>query len=337
MIRHHNIPASRPTGFTLVELLIAMGVLAIGLVSIAAIFPVSGYLQKQAGDDMLALHAQQHIDTMLKARKIGVTGGSGVFALQTELRGDTNGDGMPEGPWPVALRCYPSTYDLDGDGRTDEVAANVISDGQTIGGRTDPDTTSPDPEDADFDQRSIYWVPLGYDRAGEKRVYVFVLRSHPDAYYDNSNFLNGDTANPQDDDDDTAGPESFSYNSPSTYYHIPRVVRSSPLVVPGIHEPATNETYFEFGDTFTVDQLRPGDLVLFDNGVVARLSDVDTFNRRIKIVGNYEAAELTRVGLSQPTRVWFALPPQAFSAGGNRPDGANPAMRILVYGPEVIR
>jgi prepilin-type N-terminal cleavage/methylation domain-containing protein len=58
-------------GFTLAEVLISIGVFAIGMIAVASLFPVGALLQKQTADDILAKQASTNARAMIEA--IGLT------------------------------------------------------------------------------------------------------------------------------------------------------------------------------------------------------------------------------------------------------------------------
>ena len=143
-------------GFTLIELLLAMFILAIGMSAIASIFPVAGYLQKNAFADVLTLQVKRQavamigaVDVPISAMPSGTTVGP-ISNLNSHL--------------PLAMRCYPQALDIDGDYVPNESG-----------------------EDDDFDERQFYWVPMamnvGTSTAPDYRYFVFILERASDGQY----------------------------------------------------------------------------------------------------------------------------------------------------------
>ena len=380
LTQHDTAPRRRSAGLTLIEMMIAMGILVVSLVSLASIFPVATYLQKQASDDVLSMHTRHSIETMLLNQKIELsrfdsasfaTPDGFVFRLDpNELSShDTRPINGEDYFWTIRERCYPPIYDTDGDGRTNEVASKVVSGTQDFRGphNEDPDGrgdpvqfVAEDPEDHDFDQRAIYWVPLGWKEGDKRRLYVFVMRSKHMAVYNHPHFPKADTANPEDDVDGADPGVNAGPNAITTHFHIPRVVRA-PLDHMGnparLSPSNANETIFTLAVTngigepsgaSTAANLRVGDTVLFDNGVVARVSQIQ-FNgwsgsHEISVAGDYRKTEvLDAMKLKEPTAIWFALPPQTKPSINQdpasfipEPDGPNPTLRILVQDEQVL-
>jgi len=161
-------PQAARRAFTLIELLLAMFILAIGMVAIASIFPVAGYLQKNAFADVITLQVKRHAVAVVDAVDVpssALPSASTVTAF-TESNLDTY--------YPLAMRCYPQALDLDGDGVPNE------------SGTTEDD----------YDLRPFFWVPLvqnvGSSTAPDYRYYVFILERLNDATYpDGSTMANG--------------------------------------------------------------------------------------------------------------------------------------------------
>jgi|GEM_PF-3957801 len=168
--------AMASSGFMLVELLMAMFILALGLSAIAAIFPVAGYLQKQTFNDAVGQQVQRNVEAIIGA--VSIPDGSlssvpdttqitqqRVVAVSGVLGGGTN-------ELPLSMRCYPTALDLDGDG-----VCNGTND------------------DPNFIAREFYWVPLFQDTditTGTHTwiAYVFILAKQPNAIYGTGSGVN---------------------------------------------------------------------------------------------------------------------------------------------------
>lgn len=142
--------------FTLIEMLLAMFILALGLVSVASFFPVATHVQRSSIEDMLALQTARSASALLAARGLDKTAVDSLSPLDANHPHDVMPvltDAQLNTDWPVSIRCYPSTLmiDVGGDG-------------------------TPTAEEDDFLLRDFYWVPLVQRATVGDRVYIFVLR-----------------------------------------------------------------------------------------------------------------------------------------------------------------
>lgn len=165
VVRAESTIANRQsrTAFTLIELLLAMFILAIGLAAIGAIFPAGTYLQRQTLEEVTTLQVKRNAEAILLSR--------GIDKLKVTDVDDTDAKVVALPPaalddFPVADRSYPT------------------------GG------------DALPEERSFYWVPLIQDADASDvrdwRVFVFILAKKRDVEY--SNVPGGVAkANPGDD------------------------------------------------------------------------------------------------------------------------------------------
>jgi type II secretory pathway pseudopilin PulG len=161
--------------FTVLEVLIAMGIFAVGFAAVAAIFPTAILLQKQTVDDVLGQQVARNAQALLEARGLSCD--------------DLNTAGINSN-WATDQRVYPLPAAMLGTG-----GAWTLSD------RSYPSTTFP------VDARKLYWVPLVRNRKpepvlanidpAEVVVYVFVLQREPGVTYDRPTSLSI-SANPGD-------------------------------------------------------------------------------------------------------------------------------------------
>jgi prepilin-type N-terminal cleavage/methylation domain-containing protein len=246
----HNIPTirSRNEGFTLLEVLMAMGVFAIGFVFIAAIFPVAALLQKEAVDTVNA----QQVGRNTKA----------IMGAMTVTTGDI-----------ISSNMTSATYDVQKDQTVHAFNSTWLDSQWPINVRSSP-TTIANPDD-----RKFFWVPLVRDTNSatgitnnEVYFYVFVLLKHNSVTYlypPSSSVLSvNDCAN--------------SYDSTS----IPKVFAVGVSAISTNTLKFTN-TYFN-GNPSTYDsptQLDIGDKFLDNNGTIYTVADYDMSNNTITVDG----------------------------------------------------
>ncbi|MEM7576586.1 MAG: prepilin-type N-terminal cleavage/methylation domain-containing protein [Planctomycetota bacterium] len=68
--RHLHLRAKNPAGFTLTEVLIALGILAVGITSVASLFPPAILLQKQTVRDILGQQNVRSSEALMRAKTI---------------------------------------------------------------------------------------------------------------------------------------------------------------------------------------------------------------------------------------------------------------------------
>ncbi|QNN23931.1 type II secretion system protein [Planctomycetales bacterium ZRK34] len=165
--RHDDaaLPRGNFRGFTLLEIMFAIMILGVGLIAVAAIFPVSGAMQKSAFDDVVGQQLVDNIQALVDARglaneaDLSTANNGNVNFMPSELLDDTNDPSITI-EWPVSMRCIPSQLDFNGNLKYNE--SN---------------------EDPDFLNRDYYWVPLVRKDLDslEWEVYIFVLKKISDA------------------------------------------------------------------------------------------------------------------------------------------------------------
>ncbi len=235
-------------GFTLLEVLMAMGVFAIGFVFIAAIFPVAALLQKEAVDEVNAQQASRNTLALIAAMEANYTAdldgnlktlvsGSGGFPQDQRVYALKNA-AYNSAQWSSYIRSYPTSI---------------------------PTAT----------QRKFFWVPLVRDTNPDSGVnpneiytYVFILQKRNGAIYpDPSTLLPSGTICANSNDD------------PS----IPKVYAAKVLAVSNNTIKFKDTNFNGTGDTPT--QLDVGDQFLDNNGIPYTITDYDLSANTITIDG----------------------------------------------------
>jgi len=100
-------PRGRLGGFSLVEVMLALGVLAIGMVSVASIFPVAILQEKRASDDTMGVIVGGNVIALLQ-----VAGASDpLFAVETEFAPLPEATDDTHSVPPTVLDLYRQEYD----------------------------------------------------------------------------------------------------------------------------------------------------------------------------------------------------------------------------------
>jgi prepilin-type N-terminal cleavage/methylation domain-containing protein len=162
----------RGRGFTALEMLIALGIFAVGLIAVAAILPVAAMLQKEAVEDLGATYAAENAEAIVRVVKF----------KESELIDPNTGD--------PKIRV-----DGDTDMRLRPVELADFWDDHPHEARSFPANYDWDPQ-----QRQYYWVPLFLNRtagtgsAPEWVTCVFILARKEGADYGSSGANGSDNA-----------------------------------------------------------------------------------------------------------------------------------------------
>ncbi|BAM04185.1 type IV pilus modification PilV family protein [Phycisphaera mikurensis] len=291
----------RRRAFTLTEVLIALGILAIGLVSVASLFPAGLLMQKEAVDATLR---QSHIRSMdailtgmnldngvlLRFTELVESGGSAaaasrsaagvkdpIFDVFAVAEVDSTIDGSSSPPSDVA-----NTTDVDGATPNGSMTAASEYEAEDsylasfpLGSRCLPTATPPAPPpspvpagyDPNYAFREVYWVPLirrGLEASelyADWSVYAFVLQP-PGDLRDSGGYAFGSYPS-YFTDEVCANPYDPSY--------FPKVFRLEVENVPD------DESEAEFKDPAILNMaahVKVGDPVLGDNGTIYTITRV---------------------------------------------------------------
>lgn|GEM_PF-2464473 len=281
-------------GFTLLEILLAIGIFAIGFAFVAAMFPAAILLQKQTVDNMKAIQAGHNIESLLYARGI----------LETDL------DDATHGMTSTAFNGINNNFETDK--RVHGLPPEMLKENGNLTRLWTPKDRS-FPSNKQEEQREMYWVPLIQDVDGlsgatqrDWRVYVFVLQRRPKTNYNNLAVTASENwANPDDAD------------------YFPRVRRLD------ISPSTSDYSQFDFtssgfnndndGDGVP-DQIAVGDQILDCNGNI--YSVIEASGNSFRINGQIISTP------SPPTYIWYA--PPGLSNDGLPSGNPSPIKQILI-------
>lgn len=262
---------ARRSAFTLMEVLIALGIFAVAMSAVAAMFPVGILLQRRAMDSVVAQQAGRNTSAMLKGRGLTAT-----FVNSELLTASVANDDFTAQP-------FAKFSNLD--------AMFPLAD------RSHPSST------AVVEDRPIYWVGFVRRTAtgpstdpNDYQLYAFVVHSRNDVNYSRTptaNFVSANWAN--EDDGDTGGPGPWFV--PGVYGVDVTVNATSngfDFATAGFNADGNGDSLFDY--------LRIGDQVMDDYGTTYRITNstadgvfVDGF-----VVPNAESG-------NYPAKLWFGV------------------------------
>ncbi len=288
----------RRAGFTMLEILLAMGIFALGFIFIAAMFPAAIVLQKQTADNVLARQAARSAEAMLRGRVLH----------ESEL--EDTGYGLTHyytTAWDTSELVYPLPAGMLAKSPAGGDPASTGSGCWTLNDRSFPSN------EPTVTSRRIYWVPLIQDAdpgSGTSnriwRLYVFVLLRWPNVNYNDPAVTNRRFwANPDDSDS------------------VPRVrwasVAPSNADLARLNFTTANYNQDSDGDGL-LDHLVVGDQFLDSNGNVYTVTEADADG--VKVAGQLSNYPHTING------IWYAWP--GLDTGTGQPSGRqSPTMMII--------
>lgn len=322
----HTPPRQRRPagGFSILEVGLAMSVLAIGLAAIASIFPIATLLQKEAVNDVMTQQVARNVRALLRARKFAATefdDPNNPYFYSNNVNG-TYGDLLVH---PV-LRQQSSGVLLDPPGQLQAGTPPVwerwklndrsyFFEGQNNLGYTLPQTDELAAPYASEFNRSYYWVPLAKRLKTPKggsfnppdvpsspsdwEVFVFILHRNATTF-DRTTGLSGGAA--------------AAFNGWANYDGF----ASSNWYVPGVR--SMSLTSFTAPDRFNFDNDRDlaptdphfgkPDEILVGDRVLDNLGNIHTVGAAdingINIVGT-----VPMIGGVAPTLLWYGRPASA--------------------------
>lgn len=278
-------------GFTLLEVLMAMGVFAIGFVFIAAIFPVAALLQKEAVDTINGQQASRNTQAVLQSIPVLATTDLTASHLTAPIMGT--------GGFEKDQRLY--AFNVNGWNSSAWKNAEVRSFPMTVTNAVD---------------RKFYAVPLFRDSnpstglsASDVHTYVFILQKRNSAKYPvTSGVL----------------PSLICANSADTSNNIPKVYGAKVFAVDSTTIKFKDNDFNGNSSYDTPTQLDIGDQFIDNNGTIYTVSDYDMTANTITVDGL-----LLPVPNTIDT-IWFASPGEDPDTTGE-PSGKNsPTMDILI-------
>lgn len=107
-------------GYTLVEILLALGIFMIGMTAVVSLFPVAALLQRETASDILSAEAASSAKALVQAETLTYGGfGSGNIGGYHTSATSTNANVSPiTAFFPYTDRAYPSSQ-ITGTARTD--------------------------------------------------------------------------------------------------------------------------------------------------------------------------------------------------------------------------
>ena len=176
------------SAFTFMEVLVTMAIFTVGIVAIAAIFPVAAILQRETIEDVAVQHVRLNALALLEARGIE----------ESQML-----DGLAGRTFDTDERVHPLPPQILQSGGTNRTR-------WTLADRSYPSEVPLTDTNGQYGGRQYFWVPLVRDRDGRDNsftadyaweIYVFILRRDSRANYVRQSLNQGGTWANLDDND----------------------------------------------------------------------------------------------------------------------------------------
>lgn len=264
-------------GYSLMEMLIAIGIFTIGFAGIAAIFPAAAALQRNSAETMLTEIARNNAEAVATStNKLTFFDDVGVAGLYNGDLGDDNyfkTDGTLQDPNPT------------GTGGTVQMP-DTVKNKWSVDMRSYP-TFRPDPLKRDF-----YWIPLirsisGNAATPQWQLFVFVLRRQSTGdYRDTGPWPSGWSITDYYSDSETEG-------------GTPGITRVD------VTRDSTSSSKYNLTNSDARLRLRPRDWVVSQNtGTIFRVESATS--SYITVNGTIS------LGAGDPDKLWVGVPPANF-------------------------
>ncbi len=303
-------PARR--GFSLMEVLVALGIFALGFAAVAALLPAGALLQRRTADDIQSRHVERNAQSIIEQTQLtyDATIGDQGTELEFYYYGPDYG-----GEWPVnAARSELRPF----NGASPHSLADFWS----------LDTRSFRSAIVDPIQRSVYWVPLIRDANGDEtgpawQIIVFVLdrddnKTYTEADYSATTgrtYANWASEAPAGDGVDNDGDSTIDEAD-----EIDGTERGVPSV-----RKFQLDTALTTGNTFVLDSTeypiegRLNDWIVDSNGRIYRITKINDAGTEITVNNTIPGT---------PDAVWFAPPPDDGDTTPSNTD-ISPAKRVF--------
>ena len=149
----------RCAGFNMMEVLVAIGIFALGFTAVAAVFPTAAMMQRNSADDIESRNVERNVKAMIRASGITAADLNTIFGGQPA---DFQPFPTVNNQWPLDVRSHPAAI-----------------------------TSTTD--------RSFYWLPLARFApapASQWQISVFVMRRRDGAIYGDKTYTTADNSIP---------------------------------------------------------------------------------------------------------------------------------------------
>lgn len=185
----HPAPGTRHLvrrGFSLMEVMVALGIFTLGFVTVAAIFPAGALMQKRATERILSEHVAKNTQSLIQGRSLSYRADANPANTSGDLGVDGDRDGA-DADYPVIAGWngyYAASQNIDGGDDNvvtlDDVSGTAPDADQLLTRWSIYDRSYPS-TNPDALSRSFYWLPLIQDVNGDPEsptwvMYIFILQ-----------------------------------------------------------------------------------------------------------------------------------------------------------------